>query len=149
MKLSKLLILASFLSNPVVIASAKELVIERDVPTAIHQETGFSESVKLGNTLYISGIVSNAPTYDEQVKDIYGKIGKILKKHDLTFDNVFRETIYTSSMDELRQALNTRKSFYSPGVYPAASWVEVSRLYYASFKLEVEVTAYIPDSGEN
>ena len=42
---------------------------------------------------------------------------------------------------------DARKEFYQ-GDYPAASWVEISRLYEPEAKLEVDLIAVITDSKD-
>ena len=48
------------------------------------------------------------------------------------------ERIYTTDMEALIKSQETRKSFYGTWL-PAATWVEVKRLYVPEAALEIEV----------
>ena len=55
-------------------------------------------------------------------------------------DDIVKEVLYTTDMDAMKKAIPTRKAFFKNGVYPAATWVEISRLFMAEAVLEVDVT---------
>jgi 2-iminobutanoate/2-iminopropanoate deaminase len=48
------------------------------------------------------------------------------------------ERIYTTNMEALIRSQETRKQFYGNWL-PAATWVEVKRLYGAADKIEIEM----------
>ena len=74
------------------------------------------------------------------VRDCYGKLTKILQQFDADSSQVVKETVFTTDMDGLIKAIPDRKTFFADGKYPAASWVQISRLFDAEAKLEVEWT---------
>lgn len=73
------------------------------------------------------------------VKACYENIQSILKKFSATSDQIIKETIYTTDIDALIKVIPMRKSFFNKGLYPAATWVQVSRLYNPKHLLEVEL----------
>ncbi len=122
-------------------AGAQTAKIERISPNPWEKEIGYSQAVRHGDHLYISGVVSNGPDMAAQMKSVYAEIGDILKAQGLDSKAVIRETIYTRDMDALKAAIPIRKTFYTNDVYPAATWVQVDRLFKPQFLLEVEVEA--------
>jgi enamine deaminase RidA (YjgF/YER057c/UK114 family) len=53
---------------------------------------------------------------------------------------VVKETVFATDLDAFVKNKEIRKEFYGPAL-PAATWVQVQRLYSPSLVLEVEVTA--------
>ncbi len=107
------------------------------------QEIGYCLAVRAGNTLYISGITAAGPMPDA-IKQVYEDLGKTLKAHGLTFDDVVKENVYSTNLDAFIKHKELRKSFYS-GSKPAGSWVQVQQLYVPALVLEVELVAVFPD----
>lgn len=105
------------------------------------ESAGYAQVVKVGNTIYISGV----PTSDlspEGITELYKTLEQCLNAFGATPKDVVKETLYTTDIEEMKKHNNARKSFYQ-GDYPAASWVQVSRLYESNAKLEVDLIAEI------
>jgi len=68
----------------------------------------------------------------------YASIRKAMDQYGATFSNVMMERIYTTDMDALIKAQDVRKSIYGAWL-PAATWVEVRRLYSPEAMIEIEV----------
>ena len=104
---------------------------------------GYTEAVLVDNVLYISGSVSKG-NIAEQLKGIYTDLGNILKAYGATYQNVVKETLYTTEMEEVKKNLDVRKSFYNND-FPAATWIQVSRLLSGrkDAQIEVELIAHV------
>ncbi|ARR55294.1 hypothetical protein HY78_18530 [Rhizorhabdus wittichii DC-6] len=118
----------------------------------LERQLGFAQSVRAGGTVYFSGVVSidmvgavlDAGDMEAQVRNIYGELQNLLVYHGLTFENVVKETIYTTDMDALVAAAATRKAFFGKYSPPAATWVEVRRLAFEGAVIEVDLTLFMP-----
>ncbi|MGN6294396.1 MAG: RidA family protein [Chitinophagaceae bacterium] len=104
--------------------------------------SGYTQVVKVDNVLYISGTVSLDLTA-EGVKGLYTALEKSLNHFGASFQHVVKENLYTLDLDAMKALNYVRKPFYK-GDYPAASWVQVSRLFTPETKLEVELVAHLP-----
>ena len=107
------------------------------------QRIGYSQAVRSGRMLFISGTVgANAEgkpdDLDGQMKIAYAGIQKTLNQYKTDFSHVVMERIYTTDMDALIRSQEARKQFYGSAL-PAATWVEVRRLYSPADKIEIEV----------
>jgi len=109
---------------------------------AVETEIGYCEAVRVGNTLYISGTVGNGEM-PQAIKKAYTSLQKTLAARGLDFRNVVKETVYATDLDAFIQNKEVRKQFYGNSL-PAATWVQVSRLYQPAFVVEVELTAVFP-----
>jgi enamine deaminase RidA (YjgF/YER057c/UK114 family) len=103
---------------------------------------GYAQVVKVGNVLYISGAVSTEIT-PEGITQVYRALERSLKSFGATFQNVVKENLYTTDIETMKRNNNSRKVFYKND-FPAATWVQVSRLYMPEAKLEVELVAHLP-----
>lgn len=105
------------------------------------ESAGYAQVVKVGNTIYISGVPSNDLS-PEGIKRLYGTLDECLKAFGATFEDVVKETLYTTDIETMKKHNHARKEFYN-GDYPAATWVQISRLYEPTAKLEVDLIAEI------
>ncbi|WP_111597028.1 RidA family protein [Chitinophaga skermanii] len=102
-------------------------------------DPGYAQIVKVGNTLYISGIATDDLS-PAGISSVYSNLEKCLQTYGATFSNVVKETLYTTDIELMKKHNNARLPFYK-GDYPAATWVQISRLYEANAKLEVDLIA--------
>ncbi|MCD8741046.1 RidA family protein [Mucilaginibacter roseus] len=108
-----------------------------------NEDAGYAQVVKAGNTIYISGI----PTADLSSKGIagvYADLSKSLSAFGAKPKDIVKETLYTTDIETMKKYNEARKAFYQ-GDYPAATWVQVSRLYEPDAKLEIELIAQLPN----
>ena len=120
---------------------------------AIERQLGFSQTVRIGQTIYFSGVVSidahaNVLDPDDmaaQIRNVYGELKDLLLLHGITVENVVKETIYTTNVDALVANAAVRLEQFAGAVPPAATWVEVRRLFRPELKLEVDWIAHVPE----
>ena len=79
---------------------------------------------------------------EAQMKLAYAAIEKTLQQYGANFSNVAMERIYTTDMDALIRLQEVRKGIYGKWL-PAATWVEIRRLYAPDATVEVEVEAIL------
>ena len=112
--------------------------------SALKQDTsaGYVQVVKVDNVLYISGAVSRDVT-PEGITNVYRALERSLRSFGATFQNVVKENLYTTDMEAMKKYNEARKFFYK-GDFPAATWVQVPRLFMYDARLEVELIAHLP-----
>ena len=116
------------------------------------KDFGYSQAVLIDKTLYISGSVAAdasgrlvAPgDMAGQMRAAYSNIRRTLEAHGANFDEVVKETIYTTNMDELLKASDLRFEYYDKERLPTTSWVQVQRLVDPGFLVQIEVVAELP-----
>lgn len=104
---------------------------------------GYAQAVKIGNTIYVSGAVGWGKMADA-LKLVYDEIDKTLKNYNATFSNVVKENLYSTELDSVIKFKDVRREYYKND-FPAATWVEVKRLYDPALVVEVEVIAVLPE----
>jgi 2-iminobutanoate/2-iminopropanoate deaminase len=111
---------------------------------SLKQDTtaGYAQVVKVDNVLYISGAVSREVT-PEGITQVYNALERSLKSYGASFQNVVKENLYTTDIEAMKKYNDARKKFYN-GDFPAATWVQISRLFMPDAKLEVELIAHLP-----
>lgn len=103
---------------------------------------GYVQVLKVDNVLYISGAVALDIT-PAGITQVYRALEKSLNSFGATFQNVVKENLYTTDMEAMQKHNAARKAFYK-GDFPAATWMQISRLYMPEAKLEVELVAHLP-----
>lgn len=111
---------------------------------ALKQDTiaGYTQVLKVDNILYISGAVTNNIS-PEGITSVYNDLKASLASFGATFENVVKENLYTTDIEEMKKLNYVRKNFYK-GDFPAATWIQIQRLYMPNAKLEVELIAHLP-----
>ncbi|MET4080219.1 2-iminobutanoate/2-iminopropanoate deaminase [Pedobacter sp. UYP30] len=115
---------------------------------------GFSQAVRIGNTVKISGTVSideDGKTLGkgnllQQMKNIYVDLGTILNHYHCTFDDVMVENLFTTNMKELQKNAAFRHEIYK-NHFPTGSWIGVKELGLPEMMIEIEIEALIPEKG--
>ena len=141
------IILALFFACTTFVCHSQNVKIEKQKwhwDNASKQDTsaGYVQVLKVDNVLYISGAVT-AEVTPKGIQQVYQALEKSLKSFGATFQNVVKENLYTTDIEAMKHYNSIRKAFYN-GDFPAATWVQVSRLYMSEAKLEVELTAHLP-----
>jgi enamine deaminase RidA (YjgF/YER057c/UK114 family) len=113
-----------------------------DRPARQDTTAGYVQVLKVENVLYISGAVTTEVT-PKGIQQVYQALEKSLNSFGATFQNVVKENLYTTDIEAMKKYNSTRKAFYN-GDFPAATWIQVSRLYMSEAKLEVELIAHLP-----
>jgi 2-iminobutanoate/2-iminopropanoate deaminase len=115
----------------------------------LEKKYGYSHAVKVGDDLKISGAVSMndsgiivAPAnMEQQMKNCYSDLEKILQHYGYTFDDVYAENIYTTDMKEFIRVSGFRNSIYKKQ-FPTGTWLEVKGLAVEGQLIEIDMEAH-------
>jgi 2-iminobutanoate/2-iminopropanoate deaminase len=111
----------------------------------------YTDAVRAGNLLFISGIVPvdgegklvGEGDLAEQTRQIFRNMQLVLEAAGCGFDDVVKVVLYLLNVDD-RPAINpVRKEFFGEA-RPASTLVEVSALAVPGALLEIEAVAAIP-----
>ncbi|QQT32825.1 RidA family protein [Sphingobacterium multivorum] len=110
----------------------------------IKQDTtaGYCQVLKVDNILYISGAVTTDLS-PKGIQAVYNDLKASLSSFGATFQHVVKENLYTTDIEAMKKYNDVRKKFYNND-FPAATWIQVQRLYMSDAKLEVELIAHLP-----
>ena len=119
---------------------------------AYEKDFGFSQAVLIDKTLYVSGTLAAdqegrlvAPgDMAGQLRAVYSNIRRTLSAHGADFDEVVKETIFTTDMDALLKASDVRFEYYDKERLPTTAWVQVQRLVDPGFLVQIEVVVELP-----
>lgn len=117
------------------------------------QSFGYSQAVRVGRTLYVSGTMAVddqgrlvAPgDLARQLEAAYINLAKTLEAHGASFDDVVVERIYTTDMNALLAIADRRLRYYSRAQLPATTMVEVRRLVDPGFLVAIEAVVHLPE----
>jgi enamine deaminase RidA (YjgF/YER057c/UK114 family) len=126
-------------------ADLKKTCYHRDAPS--ETDIGYCEAVRIGNTLVVSGSVGKGEM-SVAMHMAYDALKSTLAANGLDFRHVVKETVYTPDLDGFIKNKQVRRNYYANDL-PAATWVQVQRLYRPEFVVEVELTAAFPDDQEH
>jgi len=111
----------------------------------------YSQAVRAGNTLYISGQVAIDPlsntiiksNIEDETTQIMKNIENILNEAGLIFDNVVRTKIYLTNMDDFSTVNKVYGSYFKSNP-PARTTIEVSGLP-LGVNVEIDMIAIFND----
>ncbi|HMU10662.1 MAG TPA: RidA family protein [Ferruginibacter sp.] len=115
----------------------------------LEKEYGYTHAVRIGDDLKISGAVSMndsgiivAPgNMEQQMKNCYSDLEKILKHYGYTYDDVVVENVYTTNMTEFIKVSGFRNSIYKKQ-FPTGTWLEVKGLAVEGQLIEIDMEAH-------
>lgn len=123
----------------------KEIIITTDAPAPIGP---YSQAVKAGNHLYVSGQIALDPasgelkveSIEEETSLVMQNLGNVLKAAGCTFSDVVKTTIFLSDMALFPKVNEIYAHFFSVDP-PARETVAVKELP-KSVNVEISVIAY-------
>jgi len=110
---------------------------------------GYSHAVKIGDDIKISGAVSmddkgnlTAPgNMEQQMKNCYSDLERILQHYGYSFDDVVVENVFTTNMAGFINVSTFRSSIYKKQ-FPTGTWLEVKGLALPGQLIEIDMEAH-------
>ena len=115
----------------------------------IEKAYGYTHAVRIGNDIKISGALSMddqgnrtaVGDLEQQMKNCYADLDKILKHYGCTFDDVVVENVFTTNMPKFLEFAAYRNEIYKKQ-FPTGSWLGVKELALPEFMIEIELEVY-------
>ena len=119
------------------------------------KEYGYSQAVRVGDTIYISGQVSHdaegkivgGGDMEAQMRQAYANIQKMLKQYGATMDNVIDEVLFVTDMNTaFAAAVKCRQEVFSGQPVVASTIVQIQRLAFPDLMIEIKCVAKLESS---
>jgi 2-iminobutanoate/2-iminopropanoate deaminase len=115
----------------------------------VEKSYGYTHAIRIGDDIKISGAVSmddeGNPTaigdLEQQMKNAYSDLEKVLKHFGCSFDDVIVENVFTTDMARFLEVSSFRASIYTKA-FPTGTWLEVKGLALPEFMIEIELEAH-------
>lgn len=124
----------------------KEIINTSKAPSAIGP---YSQGVKVGNMLFVSGQIPVDPinneipkTIEEQTKQSLENVKAILKEAGIDLSSVVKTTVFLKDLNDFVKMNEVYAMYFDGEIKPARAAVEVSRLP-KDVKVEIEAIAII------
>tara|TARA_R110000868_G_scaffold22410_2_gene91958 strand:+ start:1019 stop:1525 length:507 start_codon:yes stop_codon:yes gene_type:complete len=131
------------------------ITVEKEIPEyfllrpEVEKAYGYSHAVKIGNEIKVSGAVSmddeGNPTgigdMEQQMKNCYSDLEKVLSHYGCTFDDVVVENVFTTNMPKFLEVAAYRNEIYKKQ-FPTGSWLGVKELALPEFLIEIELEVH-------
>ena len=114
------------------------------------KEYGYSQAVKVGDTIWLSGQVSHDDRgnivglrdMEAQMRQAYTNIQKLLAQYGSTMDNVVDEVLFVTDMDAaFAAAVKCRPEIFSGTPVVASTIVQIQRLAFPELMIEIRCVA--------
>jgi len=110
----------------------------------------FSQAVRVGDVLYLSGALGNVPGklelvpggMEAEARQTMENIGAVLKENGLSFDDIFKCTVMMADMAKWGDFNKVYVSYFKPDRLPARSAFGAAGLALGA-QVEVECMAYM------
>jgi enamine deaminase RidA (YjgF/YER057c/UK114 family) len=109
-------------------------------------EYGYSQAVKVDNTIYVSGQVSHDDKgnivgrgdMEMQVRQAYANIEKVLAQYGATMDNIVEEVLFVTDMEKAFAArVKCKQEVFSGNPVLASTIVQIQRLAFPDLLVEI------------
>ena len=110
------------------------------------KEYGYSQAVKVENTIYVSGQVGHDDkgniqgqgNMEVQMRQAYANIEKVLAQYGATMDNVVDEVLFVTDMDAAFSArIKCKQEVFSGNPVLASTIVQIQRLAFPELLVEI------------
>jgi 2-iminobutanoate/2-iminopropanoate deaminase len=110
------------------------------------KEYGYSQAVKVENTIYVSGQVGHDDkgniqgqgNMEIQMRQAYANIKKVLAQYGATMDNVVDEVLFVTDMDAAFSArIKCKQEVFSGNPVLASTIVQIQRLAFPELMVEI------------
>ena len=117
------------------------------------KEYGYSQAVKVGDTIYLSGQISHDATgeivgvgdVEAQIRQAYVNIEKLLAEYGAGLENIVDETWFVTDIESADAAAagELRKEIFSGNPVVALTVVEIKRLAFPELMIEIKCVAKV------
>lgn len=116
----------------------------------LEKKYGYTQAVPIGKIVKVGGVISldkkgvpvGKDDFQQQIRNCYATLGTVLKHYGCTFDDVYLENLYTTSMAELQKNAAYRHQIYTKQ-FSTGSWIGVKELGMPGMMIETELEALI------
>lgn len=120
--------------------------------TEVEKAYGYSHAVKIGNSIKVSGAVSMdeegnpaaVGDFEQQMKNCYADLEKILTHYGCSFDDVVVENVFTTDMALFLEHAAYRNTIYQ-NHFPTGSWLGVKELALPELLIEIELEVHVSE----
>jgi 2-iminobutanoate/2-iminopropanoate deaminase len=114
------------------------------------KEYGYTQAVKVGETIYLSGQVSHDEEgnivglrdMETQMRQTYANIQKVLAQYGATMDNIVDEVLFVTDIDSaFAAAVKCRREVFSTTPVVASTIVQIQRLAFPELMIEIKCVA--------
>lgn len=116
------------------------------------QEYGYSQAVKVGDTIYLSGQVSHDSKgnvvgindMETQMRQSYANIQTVLAHYGATMDNIVDEVLFVTNMETGHAAASKcRQEIFAGTPVVASTIVQIQRLALPELMVEIKCVAKV------
>jgi 2-iminobutanoate/2-iminopropanoate deaminase len=119
---------------------------------AWEKEYGYSQAVKVGNTIYLSGQVSHDDSGNivgpgdmgAQMRQAYKNIEKVLSQYGATVENIVDEVLFVKDMDAaFTERVKCKQEVFQGNPMVASTIVQIQRLAFPELMIEIKCIAQL------
>ena len=116
------------------------------------KEYGYSQAVKVGDTIYLAGQVSHDEkgnimgigNMEVQMRQAYANIKKVLLEYGATIDNVVDELVFVTDIEAAFAArVNLKQEVFSGPPVLGSTLVQIQRLAFPELMIEIKCIAKV------
>ena len=120
-------------------------------PSNVHETKGYSQAVRIGNTLYVSGQVPKDRSdrivgvgdFEAQARQVYANLRAVLEAAGGSLDDVVKITTFLTRQDLFEDWRRIRAEVFKGEAHPASTLVVVASLSHLDYLVEIEPIAVI------
>lgn len=124
----------------------------KSLSTPWEKEYGYSQAVKVGDTIYLAGQVSHDDQsnivgfgdMEMQMRQTYANVQQVLAHYGATMSNIVDEVLFVTDMDTAyAAAVKCRQEIFAGTPVVASTIVQIQRLALPEFMIEIKCVAKI------
>jgi len=124
----------------------KKIVAPKELPKTV----GYSQAVRVGNFLFISGQISEDSKgeivgegdFEKQARQVFENLRAVVNAEGGSLEDIVKITVHLTDMDNLAKFREIRSEYFKRD-YPASTLIEVKSLVSKKLFIEIEAIAVL------
>lgn len=122
----------------------KKIVAPKELPKPV----GYSQAVRVGNFLFISGQISEDSkgeivgegNFEKQARQVFENLRAVVNAEGGSLENIVKVTVHLTDMNNLAKFREIRSEYFKRD-YPASTLIEVKSLISKKLLIEIDAIA--------
>lgn len=136
--------LGALIVLPALTAEAQERIVPERY-RRVYDDFHYAPAVRVGNTLYLSGVVAGGETFEQQFDRAFQSLRGVLEAAGSGLEHIVDLTTFHVNMHDHIDTFMEVKDRYLTDPYPAWTAIGVAALYSPRAVVEIKVVAIIPE----
>jgi len=106
-----------------------------------YERMRYAPAVHHDGVIYCSGVVGKGETAEDEFRNAWQEVGRLLEHAGVAFEDVIDTTLYMVDLQKNAATMFAVKNEFIEEPYPASTWIGITELVIPGARAEIKVVA--------